>query len=130
MSSEYFNVQYFYISFSVIAFYAPPPPLPQRQQQFSSQIQRPSGAVVKGAGRYTKSPGFESRVRHRCQTVRPSPRQWLHLKTGRWEVPGSFLGRACRPSRSEFSVVFSETRVNTDKDLLKRHSRRALHLWT
>ena len=35
------------------------------------------------------------------------------LKTGRQEVPGSNPGRACRPSRSEFSVVFSETRVNT-----------------
>ena len=35
------------------------------------------------------------------------------LKTGRREVPGSNLGRACRPSCSEFSVVFSETRVNT-----------------
>ena len=34
-------------------------------------------------------------------------------KTGRREVPGSFLGRASRPSRSEFSVVFSETRENT-----------------
>ena len=35
------------------------------------------------------------------------------LKTERREVPGSNPGRACRPSRSEFSVVFSETRVNT-----------------
>ena len=35
------------------------------------------------------------------------------LKTGRREVPGAIPGRACRPSRSEFSVVFSETRVNT-----------------
>ena len=35
------------------------------------------------------------------------------LKTGRREVPGSNLGRICRPSRLEFSVVFSETRVNT-----------------
>ena len=34
------------------------------------------------------------------------------LKTGRREVPGSNPGRACRPTRSEFSVVFSETRVN------------------
>ena len=33
-------------------------------------------------------------------------------KTGRREVPGSIPGRACRPSRSKFSVVFSETRVN------------------
>ena len=36
----------------------------------------------------------------------------LRSKTGRREVPGSFLGRTCRPGRSEFSVVFSETRVN------------------
>ena len=35
------------------------------------------------------------------------------LKSGRREVLGSILGRACRPRRSEFSVVFSETRVNT-----------------
>ena len=35
------------------------------------------------------------------------------LKTGRQEVQGSNSGRACRLSRSEFSVVFSETRVNT-----------------
>ena len=34
------------------------------------------------------------------------------LKTGRREVGGSNPGRACRPSRSEFSVVFSETRVS------------------
>ena len=35
------------------------------------------------------------------------------LKTGRREVPDSNPGRDCRPIRSEFSVVFSETRVNT-----------------
>ena len=29
------------------------------------------------------------------------------------EVPGLNLGHACRPSRSEFSVVFSENDVNT-----------------
>ena len=34
------------------------------------------------------------------------------LKTLRREVPGSNPGRSCRPSRSEFSVVFSETPVN------------------
>ena len=36
------------------------------------------------------------------------------LKTGRREVPGSNPGHACRPRRSEFSMVFSETRINTD----------------
>ena len=34
------------------------------------------------------------------------------LKTGKREVPGSISRRACRTSRSEFSVVFSKTRVN------------------
>ena len=36
----------------------------------------------------------------------------LTVKTERREVPGSNPGCACRPSRSEFSVFFSETRVN------------------
>ena len=34
------------------------------------------------------------------------------LETGRWEVPGSIPGHTCRPSHSEFFVVFLETRVN------------------
>ena len=42
----------------------------------------------------------------------PTSGRVVTLKTGRWEVPGSNPGRACRPSRSTFSVVFSETRVN------------------
>ena len=74
---------------------------------------RPSGVVVRGAGFRTKGPGFEFQVRHECRTVRPKPHQWLCSKTGRREVPGSFLSRACRPSRSKCSVFFSETRVNT-----------------
>ena len=60
--------------------------------------------------------------------IRPHQRQsGFTLKTGRQELPGSLPGRACRPSRSEFSVVFSETRVNTRNDPLKRPLRRALH---
>ena len=43
----------------------------------------------------------------------PTSGKTVTLKTGRREVPGSNPGRVCRPSRSEFSVVFSETRVNT-----------------
>ena len=42
------------------------------------------------------------------------PHQWRSgsaLKACKWELPGSISGRACRPSRSEISVVFSETRV-------------------
>ena len=51
------------------------------------------------------------------------PHQWLSgyvLKTGRWEIPDSIPGHTCRPSRSEFSVVFSETPANTGKDPLER----------
>ena len=47
------------------------------------------------------------------------------LKTGRREVPGSNPGRSCRPSRSEFSMVFSETCVNTGYDPLERPPWRA-----
>ena len=43
----------------------------------------------------------------------PTSGRVVTLETGRREVPGSNTGRACRPSCSEFSVVFSETRVNT-----------------
>ena len=42
------------------------------------------------------------------------------LKTGRQEIPGSNPGHACRPSLSEFSVFFSETRVNTGYNPLER----------
>ena len=38
------------------------------------------------------------------------PHQWRsdsNLKSSRRKVPGSILDLACRPSRSEFSVVFS-----------------------
>ena len=45
--------------------------------------------------------------------VRPTNGEVVTLKTGRREVPSSIPGRACRPSRSEFSVVSSETHVNT-----------------
>ena len=44
--------------------------------------------------------------------IRPTSGIAVTLKTGRREVPGSNPVRACRPSRSEFSVVFSETLVN------------------
>ena len=43
----------------------------------------------------------------------PTSGRVVTLKTGRQEMLGPNPGRACRPSRSEFSVVFSETRVNT-----------------
>ena len=55
---------------------------------------RPSDVVVRRAGCYTKGPGFESRVRHGCQTVRPRSYQWLSgsaPNTGRREGPGSNL---------------------------------------
>ena len=56
------------------------------------------------------------------------PHQWRSssaLKTGRREVQGSNPSHACRPSRSEFSFVFSETCVNTGWASLERPPRRA-----
>ena len=35
------------------------------------------------------------------------------LKAGRQGMPGSIPGRNCQPNRSEYSVIFSETLVNT-----------------
>ena len=55
-----------------------------------------------------------------------SPHLWRSgtiLKAGRREVPGSNPNRACRPSRSDFSVVFSETRVNMGWDPIERPPR-------
>ena len=42
----------------------------------------------------------------------PTSGSVVTLKTGTREVPRSNPGCACRPSRSEFSVVLSETSVN------------------
>ena len=79
----------------------------------NSWILMPTGGeVIREAGCWTKGPGFESRVRHGCHTVRPWPHQWLCSKTVRREMTISFLGRPCRPSLSKFSVVFFEIRVN------------------
>ena len=44
----------------------------------------------------------------------------LCSKTGRREVPGSIPGRTCRPSHTDFSVVFFETHVNAVSDPLER----------
>ena len=59
------------------------------------------------------------------------PHQWRNgstLKAGRREVPDSIPSRACRPSRLDFYVIFSETRVNTGYDPVERPLRRARHL--
>ena len=59
------------------------------------------------------------------------PHQWLSgsaLKTGRQQVPGSIPGSACRPSSSEFSMILSETPVNTGYDPLERSPWRASNL--
>ena len=56
--------------------------------------------------------------------------QWLRssaLKIGRLEVKGSIPGRACRPRLSEFSVVFSESCINTIEDSLERPPRNAFY---
>ena len=59
---------------------------------------------------------------------RPTSGTAVTLKTGRGKVPGSNPSCACRPSHSDFSMVFFETRVNTGQDPLERPPRRALHL--
>ena len=41
---------------------------------------RPSYAVIREASCCTKGLGFESRVRHGCQTVHFRPHQWLRSK--------------------------------------------------
>ena len=51
-------------------------------------------------------------------TFRPTSGRVVKLETERLEVSGPNTGRACLPSRSEFSVVFSETRVNMGYDPL------------
>ena len=40
-------------------------------------LRRLSSVVVREAGCYIKGPGFEPRVRHGCQSVRPWSHQWL-----------------------------------------------------
>ena len=84
-----------------------------RNWEKSGNFTPTSNEVIKEAGCCTKGHRFESRVRHGCQAVRLWPHQWLRSKTSRQEVPGSFLGQACWPSCSKFSVVFSKTRINT-----------------
>ena len=80
----------------------------------SYYIGRPNSEVVREADYYTQGPGFEYRVRHGCQSVRLRPYQWLRSKIGRRELPGSFFVLTCRPSSSKFSMLVSETRINTD----------------
>ena len=51
------------------------------------------------------------------------PHQWHSGNAQKLEderCPGSNPGRTCRPSRSEFSMVFSETRINAGYDPLER----------
>ena len=76
-----------------------------------------------------KVPGVRISGKAWIQTVLPYPHQWLSgsaFKTGRQDGPGSISGRACQPSRSEFSVVFDEPEVKRtripQKDSNGRHS--------
>ena len=43
----------------------------------------------------------------------PPVAEQLCAPKGRQKMPGSNPGRACGPSHSEFSMVFSETHINT-----------------
>ena len=59
-----------------------------------------------------------------------SPHQWRScyaLEIGKREVPGSNPGRACRPSRLDFSVIFFEIRLNMGKDPLERPATEAVY---
>ena len=50
----------------------------------------------------------------------PVAERFCTKKTGRREVPGPIPSHACRPSCSEFFVVFSEVHVNTGQGPLER----------
>ena len=65
---------------------------------------------------------------HVLSLTRPTSGTAVTLKTGRREVPGSNPGRACRPSHSEFSMIFFETSVNTGYDPLERQPGKAIYL--
>ena len=54
---------------------------------------------------------YEFRLQN--NTIDPPVAERFCARTDRREVPGSSLGRAGRRSSSEFSMVFSETRLNT-----------------
>ena len=56
----------------------------------------------------TYLPIWNFNVTPQLPAMGPNSGSAVTLKTGRREVPGSNQGRSCRPSRSEFSVVFSE----------------------
>ena len=61
----------------------------------------------------------------RCFSPPPAPHQWRSgspLKAGRREMPDSIPGRSYQPSCSKFSVVLSETRLNTGKNSSERLS--------
>ena len=64
-------------------------------------------------------------IHNYLQSRAPPVAERFCAPTGRREFPGLILGRVCRHSLSEFSVVLSETRVNTGKDPLEKPTRRA-----
>ena len=53
-----------------------------------------------------------SKLPHEYHLCSHKPHQ-LRIGSALKPWPGSTPRRACRPNRSEFSLVFSETRVNT-----------------
>ena len=57
---------------------------------FLYKYSRPRGVVSREAGCCTKSPGFESRLRHVRQTVRTWPYQWLSDSAHKnWHMGGA-----------------------------------------
>ena len=71
----------------------------------------PKISTIRGTVTYNMHIKYELNRMNRLDTS-PTCGGVVTLKTGKRGVQGSNPGRACRPSRSEFSVVFSETRVN------------------
>ena len=63
-----------------------------------------------------------------CALKQQNFHQWPGGSTFKREVSDSISGRACEPSRSEFSVLFSENRVNTGTGPLERSPWMAFHL--
>ena len=67
-------------------------------------------------------------IKHFPRKSRPTSGIAVTLKTGRREMPGLNPSRACRLSRSEFLVIFSETLANAGSDPSENPPRKEL-LW-
>ena len=61
---------------------------------------------------------------HNASEISPTiGREFLSLKAGRRKISSLIPGRACRPCRLVFSVVFTKTKINTSYDPLDPQGR-------